>query len=89
MSEATPEIIVCVFDCAAATGAAVHVGLPPGEDAERLPADAAAEPGGAAAEVRRLQPQRVRQQSPDPHEGGETCTTLLPPAGLLHATHFL
>lgn len=54
-----------------AHGEAVHARLPPGEDAELLREGGAAQPGGAAAEVRRLQPVGVRQQGSDPHAGGK------------------
>lgn len=54
-----------------ANGKAVHARLPPCEDAEQLREGGAAESGGAAAEIRRLQPVRVCPEGSDPHERGE------------------
>lgn len=51
---------LCVSLLPSAHGEAVHARLPPREDAELLWEGGAAQPGGAAAEVRRLQPLCVR-----------------------------
>lgn len=52
-------------------GKAVNACLPSSENAELLREGGRAQPGGTAAEVRRLQSICVHQQGSDPYEGGK------------------